>query len=260
MERNGIKAETWIAAHHPSQREWIAHHKGIFTRNYADDLRSCDPETTNVELSRDGLYEILPQKLFFRGNELQGSDKSDFEWTEKVLRQRLERIKTVLLPFDTSYFNLSLALEQEVNESLAEKTSLLLRSFVGKDYASDRNPYIRKMAPMMLQAARLRGKYPVLCRIITCVLGYPTHYLKKGDRIRFVVNRPDLDQNAFLNYLDELKPFFHWVEEWFIPFEFQCEFKVRDYGRDDRFVGPNKLLLDYNATLGNQPHKATTEP
>lgn len=260
MERNGIKAETWITAHHPSQKEWIARQKGIFYRNYSDDMYSCDPETASVELSRDGLYEILPNKLFFKGNELQGVDKSDFEWTDRVLKQRVERIKTVFLPFDTSYFNHSLALEQEVNESLAEKTSLLLKTFVGKDYSNDRNPYIRKMAPMMLQAARLRGKYPVLCRMITCVVGYPTHYLKKGDRIRFVVNRPDLDHDAFLNYLNELEPFFRWLEEWFIPLELQCEFKVRDYGRDDRFAGPNKLLLDYNATLGNQPHKAVTEP
>ena len=260
MERNGIKAETWIAAHHPSREEWIARQKGIFSRNYSEDLRSCNPDTANVELSRDGLYEILPNKLFFKGTELQGINQVDFEWTDRVLKQRVERIKTVFLPFDSSYFNHSLALEKKVNESLAEKTSLLLKTFVGEDFTSDRNPYIRLMAPMLLQAASLRGRYAVLSRIITCVLGYKTHYLKKGERIRFVVNRPNLDRNAFLNYLNELEPFFQWVEEWFIPLELRCEFKVRDYERDDRFAGPNKLLLDYNATLGNQLHKAVTEP
>ena len=173
MERNGIKAETWIAAHHPSQKEWVARQKGIFSRNYADDLRSCDPETANLELSRDGLYEVLPHKLFFKGNELQGINQVDFEWTDRVLKQRVERIKTVFLPFDSSYFNHSLALEQEVNESLAAKTSLLLQAFTGKDFSSESNPYIRTMAPMLLQAAHLRGNYPVLCRIISCVLGYP---------------------------------------------------------------------------------------
>lgn len=260
MEPHDIKAETWVAAHYPSQREWIAHHKGIFTRNYADDMRSCDPQTTVVELSRDGLYEILPNKLFFNGTELQGINQSDFEWTHRVLKQRVERIKTVFLPFDTSFFNHSLALEQELNAYLADKINVLLKAFIGEDYSNDRNGYIRRMAPMVLQAAHLRGKYAVLCKIITCVLGSSTHYIKKGNRIRFVVNRPNLERKAFLNYLEELKPFFQWVEEWFIPFDFQCEFKVRDYGRDDRFTGPNKLLLDYNATLGNQPHKASTKP
>ena len=258
MERNGIKAETWLAAHHPSQKEWIARKKGIFSRNYADDLRSCDLPFTSVELSRDGLYEILPDALFFKGNEL--SNAADFDWVDKVLKQRLERIKTVLLPFDSSFFNHSLALEQELNSALAAKTHLLLQTFVDDDYTNESNPYIRKMAPLLIQAARLRGNYPVLCQIITCVLGYKTSYLKKGDRIRFVIHHPDLERRAFLKYLDELKPFFQWVEEWFVPFELQCEFKVRDYNRDDRFEGTNRLLLDYNATLGNQPHKTVTEP
>ena len=75
-----------------------------------------------------------------------------------------------------------------------------------------------------------------------------------------MVHRPGLDRNAFLSYHDELEPFFRWVEEWFVPFELRCEFKIRDYSRDDRFAGDNKLLLDYNATLGNQPNNAVTEP
>ena len=260
MERNGIKAETWVLAHYPFQKEWIAHERGIFSRNYAEYLRSCDPQASRVELSRDGMYEILPNALFFKGNELESTNKSDFEWVDKVLKQRLERIKTVMLPFDSSFFNHSLALEREVNTALAGKTGMLLQTFFGDDFTKESNPYIRKMAPLLIQAARLRGKYPELCKIITCVLGCKTQCIKKDDRIRFVVHRPDLERSAFLRYLDELKPFFRWVEEWFIPFELRCEFKVRDYGRDDRFAGANKLLLDYNATLGNQPHKATTEP
>ena len=260
MERNGIKAETWVAAHHPHQKEWIARQKGIFSRNYADDLRSCDPQASSVELSRDGLYEVLPDALFFKGNELQGINQTDFEWVDRVLQQRRDRIKTVLLPFDSSYFNHSLALEREVNGTIAKKTELLLQTFVGDGFADESNPYIRKMAPMLLQAARLRGNYPALCRIITCILGQKTQCFKKGDRIRFVVHRPGLDRNAFLSYHDELEPFFRWVEEWFVPFELRCEFKIRDYSRDDRFAGDNKLLLDYNATLGNQPNNAVTEP
>lgn len=259
MERNGIKAETWVTAHYPFQKEWIVRDRGIFSRNYAEDLRTCNPEEPSVELSRDGLYEILPNALFFRGNELKGIDKSDFGWVDKVLKQRLERIKTVLLPFDSSFFNHSLALEQEVNATLAAKTDLLLRTFVGNDFHNESNPYIRKMAPLLLQTARLRGDYPLLSRILTCVLEYPTQCIRKGDRIRFVIHRPDLERPAFLRFLDELEPFFRWVEEWFVPFELRCEFKVRDYSRDDRFEGTNKLLLDYNATLGNQPHKAQTE-
>jgi len=255
MGNDGIKAETWLTVHYPFQKEWIVRQKGIFSRNYAEDLRSCHPDEPSVELSRDGMYEILPNALFFTGRELLGKDDSDFGWTERILKQRLDRIKTVMLPFDSSFFNHSLELEKTVNETLTDKTSIVLETFFGYDISKDSNPYIRKMAPLVAQAARLRGDYGTLCKAISCILGYKTNYKRLRNRVRFIVNRPDLERTAFLDYLQELEPFFRFVEEWFVPFELQCEFKVRDYQRDDRFEGSNKLLLDYNATLGNKPHK-----
>ena len=259
MDNGRIKAETWIAVHHPSVEAWLARYEGIFSRNYSGDFRLCDPGTLTVELSRDGLYEILPSGLFFKGTELQGVDSSDFEWTQKVLKQRRERVKTALLPFDSSFFNHSLALENKLNETLAEKNELLLQTFTGKDHSNAPNPYIRQIAPLLAQAAHIRGNYRTLCKAITCLLGYRTDYKLMENRVRFIVNRPDMDRKTFLNYLDTLEPFFRFVEEWFIPFELQCEFKVRDYGRDSRMEGPNRLLLDYNATLGNKPRKQQTE-
>ena len=255
MERNGIKAETWLSVTHPSQKEWVVRTKGIFSRDYAEEFRSCNPEESSVELSRDGLFEILPNGLFFTGEELRGINDKDFGWTDRVLRSRVDRIKTALLPFDSSYFNHSLAREFTLNETLADKNDLLLQTLTGKDFSDEHNPYIRQMALMLPQAAHLRGDYRFLCKYITLILGYKTDYKLTENRVRFIVNRPDLDRTAFLNYHEELKPFFGFVEEWFVPFELQCDFKVRDYERDDHIEGPNKLLLDYNATLGNKPRK-----
>lgn len=259
MESKEIKAETWITVHYPFQKEWIVWQKGIFSRNYSGDLRSCDPEKQTLELSRNGLYEILPNTLFFTGRELLGKDQEDTKWIERVLKQRLEKIKTVMLPFDSSYFNHSLALENKLNETLADKNAIVLKEFFGNDYANEPNVYIRKMVPMIAQAATLRGNYRLLCKIISLMLGYKTDFKMIRYRVRFIVNRPGLNRNAFLKYLDELKPFFQFVEEWFIPFELQCEFKVKDYTRDDRFEGNTKMLLDYNATLGNKPHKTLND-
>lgn len=259
MENKGVKAETWIAAHYPSQKEWIVRQKGIFTRNYSGDLRSCDLENQTVELSRNGLYEILPNALFFTGRELQGKDDEDVKWGDRVLKQRLDRIKTVVLPFDSSFFNHSLALENKFNETLADKSGIVLHAFFDNDFANVRNPYIQKMLPMVAQAARIRGDYRFLCKAISCALGYKTEVRMIHDRVRFIVNRPALSRADFLKYLDELGPFFCFVEDWFIPFELRCEFKVRDYTRDDHFKGHNKLMLDYNATLGNKPHKTMND-
>lgn len=255
MEHKELKAETWLAAHYPSQKEWLVHHKGIFSRNYADDLRECHPEQATLELSRDGLYEILPNGLFFTGRELTNKDQEDFRWGEHVLKQRLERIKTVFQPFDSSFFNHSLALENQLNATLAEKKEVLLNDFLDVDLSKERNPYIKKMASIVAQAARIRGDYRFLCKILNCILGYKTTYKLLKGRVRFTIHRPNLDHDAFLRYLDELQPFFQWLEEWFVPFELRCEFNVRDFTRDDHFEGPNKLMLDYNATLGNKPQQ-----
>ena len=255
MDSKGIKAETWIAVHFPFQKEWIVRQKGIFSRNYSGDLRLCKPEEKTLELSRNGMYQILPNGLFFTGRELQGKDDDDVKWTERVLKQRVERIKTVILPFDSFYFNQSLDLEKTVNENLGVGADIVLKEFFGDDFADERNPYIRKMAPMVAQAAQIRGDYRFLRKAISLALGYKTEVKMIGDRVRFIVNRPDLNKADFLKYLDELEPFFRFVEEWFVPFELRCEFKVRDYTRNDCFDGANKLMLDYNATLGNKPYQ-----
>ena len=259
MDNNMIKAETWIAVNHPSVEEWRAWYKGIFSRNYSGDLRSCDHETNTVELSRDGLFELLPQTMFFTGNELIGKEDSDIKLIEHVLKQRRERIKNVMLPLDSIYFNQSLAIETTVNNNLSDRTAILLKTLTGNDFSQEANPYIKKMAHVILQAAKVRGDYRFLCRMMTCILGFKTEYRLKTDRVRFIVNRPNLSQTALYSYIEELKPFFNFLEEWFVPFEMQCEFKVRDYERDDHIEGPNKLMLDYNATLGNKPRKQQTE-
>jgi len=255
MEYSEIKAETWLSATYPSKKKWVARTKGIFSRDYAEDIRSCNPEGSSVELSRDGLFEILPNGLFFTGQELRGIDDNDFAWTDKVLRSRVNRVKTALLPFDSSFFNHSLALEHTLNETLAKKNDLLLQTLTGKDFSDEHNPYIQQMALMLPQVARIRGDYRFLCKYITLILGYKTDYKLTDSRVRFIVNRPNLERKTFLNYLEELEPFFRFVEEWFVPFELHCDFKVRDYERDDHIEGPNRLLLDYNATLGNKPRK-----
>ena len=255
MDNSIIKAETWITVNHPSVEEWQAQYKGIFSRNYSGDLRSCEAENNTIELSRDGLYEILPNMLFFTGNELLGKDAEDFKWTERVLKQRKERIKNVMMPLDSYYFNDSISLEKTLNDVIDKKTFILLQTLTGIDFSKEANPFIRKMAPAILQVAKLRGDYRFLCRMMTIVLGYKTCYQLNNNRVRFVVNRPNLSHDAFLSYLEELRPFFQFVEEWFVPFELQCEYKVRDYTRNSRFEGFNKLMLDYNATLGNQSHK-----
>ncbi len=251
MESKDIKAETWLSVHYPFKKEWIVRQKGIFSRNYSGDFCSCSPESVSVELSRDGLYEILPNALFFTGRELQDKDDTDFKWTERVLRQRLDRIKTVMLPFDSEYFNSTLALEKEVNETVGAKIPTLLQVLVGDDFTNESDPYITKICPFTLQAARLRGNYRTLCRLMTFILGYKTDYRLKKGRVTFIVHRPDLSHEGFLSYYDELKPFFAFVKEWFVPFEMDFEYKIRDYKRSCRFAGPNKLLLDYNSTLSN---------
>ncbi len=244
-----IKAETWLSVHFPSRKEWIARKKSIFSRNYSGDLRSCQPEYGLVELSRDGLYDIFPNFLFYTGSELEKKNLVDFKWIEKVLKQRRERIRTVFQPFDSSFFNHSLAIEKEVNSTVDDKVGILVAALTGKDFSKEPNKYIRGMAPFVLQAAKLRGDYNTLCGIITCLLNHNTTYRLKNKKVRFVVNNPDLSHDEFVSYMEELKPFFKFVEEWFVPFELNCECKVRDYGRKCRFKGNNKLMLDYNATL-----------
>ena len=60
-----LLAELLLSVYFPNVKSWNASYGSFFSRNYSGDLRSVHADTNTVTLSRNGLYDILPEKMFF---------------------------------------------------------------------------------------------------------------------------------------------------------------------------------------------------
>ena len=65
QEKQELKAEVLLSTYYPDVKEWDAQYGSFFSRNYSGDLRECHPDMRTIELSRNGIYDLLPEKLFF---------------------------------------------------------------------------------------------------------------------------------------------------------------------------------------------------
>ena len=78
-------AEQLLAVYYPDIKEWTANYGSFFSRNYGGDLKECDPNMKKVSLSRNGLYDILPEKMFFENIERDGRRFARFTEIDKSL-------------------------------------------------------------------------------------------------------------------------------------------------------------------------------
>ena len=101
-------AEQLLAVYYPNIKEWTAEYGSFFTRNYAGDLKECDPNAKKVSLSRNGIYDILPEKMFFDPNELKNKESRAFALRTAELYEEERNIQSYFLPFDSYFFNRSL--------------------------------------------------------------------------------------------------------------------------------------------------------
>ncbi len=114
ITENGIvdikdaKAETWLAVHYPEINNWMVNHAGYFYRNYTDDLKACDADQQAVTTSRNGIFDVLPERMFFSDAELRFLGNHNLSKKLEEIYEERNRIKTFFMPFDSMLFNTSL--------------------------------------------------------------------------------------------------------------------------------------------------------
>ena len=265
-----VKAESFLTSLMESIAGTNLEFQGVFSRNYYNDIISLDQEKImdkyllNIRLSRDSLFHILPEGLFFRENELRKVAKEKNEEKFKALEEKIIREKRKLLsffyPFDKTYFSLRFDLERKLNEFSGNSTQALidkLFSIYGLD--AETNPLIRRTIPLVPLASEIRSNR-VIWRDILKSLFFPASVgvriaektSEEGIRrniVKATIHIEKLSNEEFLSikkYVDSFARFFY---EWFIPADMGYEFKVKDV--KERFVLGKGLTLDYNTQLTN---------
>lgn len=245
-----LSAEMLLATFYPDIKDWTANYGSFFTRNYSGDLKSVDRAMKTVSLARNGIYDILPEKMFFDPNELRNKDSRAFAQRAAELYEEERNIQKYFLPFDSYFFARSLNVRMNVGRLLDDKTELLLKLLFDYDLRAEKNPYIRLLAPMLLYVTELRSDLDRLAEMLSAVIDCPVDYkIPTQDRVVITVHKRGLSSSEYAAFMELLKPLFDFVQEWFVPMEMDCLYKVKDYQQPFVLSDARPLVLDYNTHI-----------
>ena len=267
---DNIKAESFLT----SLMESIAHtnieFQGVFSRNYFNDIiyideeRVLDKNLLNIKLSRDSLFHILPEGLFFREDELKKAAKEKNAEKFKALEEKIIREKQKILaffyPFDKTYFGLRFELERKLNELAENKTSLLIDELFDIFQIDEKNELIRKIIPLLPIASEIRSN-KIIWRDIFKNIFYPadvdvqiTEKMNAAEImkriVRTTIHIEKLSNPEFKKLKKDIDVFAHFFYEWFLPVDMGYEFKIKDI--KERFVLGGTMTLDYNTQLKSE--------
>lgn len=249
------KAEFLLGLLYPEiGNEWDARFNSSFTRNYLSDLTAIDDRSEDamcVELTRDGVIDLLPDSLLSTDDELKSGD---FKESYEEMTRRLRLLRETFRPLDTVLFRHSMKLEGATAKLLSDKLDFLLKTFYDFDLKKIQNPYIKALAPLLLNVTEFRGNFELLKYYIGKATGWPTTMkisqwsdtdtsLAPIPYLEYNLNIRGLGQNyeASAQEIQELEDF---IRERFIPAYMQ--FKINIVTDSDL---DSPLMLDYNATL-----------
>ena len=250
LDLNELKAELVLSTFFPDVSEWDAKYGSFFSRNYSGDMRSCNEATNTVSLSRNGLYDLIPEKLFFDESELRFLESRDLAYKLSEVYEEERNIKAYFRPFDSYYFNQSVRLQKIATHILDNKTKVLLKLLFDYVIDAEENPFVRLLAPLLTHVADIRADIDLIAKILSTILDCKVEYrILSPDRMLFIVNKLQLSSKEYAQFMKDLKPLFNFVQYWFMPMEMDCDYRVKDF--EQRFILSDErpLVLDYNTQI-----------
>ena len=267
QSHENIKAESFLTSRMESVSDANIEFHGVFSRNYVNDIISMDLEKIfdklqlNIRLSRDSLFHILPEGLFFRENELrkvaQEKNEEKFKAMEEKIVREKQKILSFFYPFDKTYFSLKFDLEKKLNDFAANRTQILMDKFFDVFQIDEKNDLIRKIIPLLPLASEIRSNR-IIWRDILKNVFYPAKINVriaeklnaegiKRNVVKATIHIEKLSNEEFKTIKKEVDIFAHFFYEWFMPADMEYEFKVKDI--HERFVLGKTLTLDYNTQM-----------
>lgn len=240
----------------------VACKRGRFYDGYMHDLMSIDKvddQNIRVFLARNGIMKMLPEALFYNEELLRGISDT------QIRQERTEQLKKLKIlnnsffeAFDTIFFQYELSLQDHINQIEISKEEMLLNLIYGVDFQKERNPYIRKLALMLLDADSIKGNLLLLPFCVRSILNAPIackvrRVVSRHNNaafhlmVSFIVYIDHLTNREYQQKMASLERFFHLVEYWFMPFDCQLDYCIKDIHQLFRLG--DELTLDYNTQL-----------
>jgi hypothetical protein len=209
-----------------------------------------DGENNTVTLSRDGIFHLLPEKLFFEDNSLKKEGKRYFDFTDEYeeLKKKKKEILSFFQPFDNTFFKLSLQLEKKLNY-FAETGNNIYEKFFLNEAKPETNRYTAKIKQLLPFASQLRGNIPLLKDMLKIIINVDIIEIKEIEPLkkRFIIHKEGLTKEEYITMHNELTHFFVFLQHWFLPVEMKYDFRIKD--NKQPFILGESLILDYNMNL-----------
>lgn len=242
IERD-IKAESILSYY--GWDDFTVEMKGIFHRNYSPDIMSKLTDRDKIELSRDSLYHLLPENLFFNDDDFNNSE---------VLKEKKKKRKLFFQPFDNAYFNLSVSLEKEINNISEKHLRSMIDFFDGENF-SDAEGVLLNNLNLSGFSSEIRGNERLIIDLLKIILDIKKIELIKnndpacGELLKktFVIHIPKLSTEEYFNKNHQVNKLFKILQEYFLPFDVEYNFKIKD--RQQKFMLQENLILDYNTNI-----------
>ncbi|MDR1553541.1 MAG: hypothetical protein LBS69_08795 [Prevotellaceae bacterium] len=237
-----IKAETILSLENLSDFAIQTYeNSGTFYRNYSPDL--VDYHNNMLTLSRDGIYKLLPEGLFFSEEELKNN--TTFKETFEQIKDEKKRISLFFQPFDTEYFKLSLALEKQINKLSEKSNEILLKLFFDKTIEG----YATSLRSLFPHISQIKGNEYLIINILKIILDVSKIELIKKECHRkcFIIHIPNFYREEYTQKTQQISTLFDTLKEYFLPFDIDYDFKIKD--QQQKFILGENLILDYNTNI-----------
>ena len=179
IENQELSAELLIETYFPDVKEWKASYGSFFSRNYTGDLKSVNPNMNSLSLSRNGIYDILPEKMFFDVEELRFKESRELASRISEIYEEEKNIKDYFMPFDSFFFNQSLRLHKVSSHIVDHEVEILLKLYYDYDIEAEENKYVRQLAPSLLHVVELRSNLDALANMLTEIVQCRVEYSRK---------------------------------------------------------------------------------
>ena len=188
--------------------------------------------------------------MFFDEQELRNKNGREFTARVNEIMEQEQTIKSYFMPFDTAFFNLSMQIERAASEAVRQSISNMLKRFFDFDLENEPNRYIRRFAPMLLHVSRIRGDIRLISDLLSHVFRCPVTWENTSPiEIRFVIHKRGLVQETHREFMEQLGPFFGFLQDWFLPVPVSMTFAIKDFKQAFVLSDTSPLVLDYNTQL-----------
>lgn len=254
-----VRAEMRALVLRDDLSEYLVNKRGRFYRGYSDDILSIDFDNKIVELSRNGLMQMLPEGMFYNEEFLrEATNDDDLKHRKEVLLEQKKQYRVFFDAFDTAFFKKEFLLHSTINEIESEQEAIILKDFYGIDIKRERNPLIRKLARLYFDEDAVKGNIKLIPLFVKVIIGsdlyckVSKHVVNVDSsayytKLSFVIIIEGLSASEYRKKMDEYEEFFYYLEQWFLPYDCDVDFCIKD--PHQRFVLGESMTLDYNTQL-----------